>query len=307
MANYALKLPWILLLFSILCPLEILGQYAHPTFVPSWGQINPATIAWLEKDSITISRQNEAHEHGNPKYANEAVNSTAGLWGYIGKTFGLITNFELLISQEDYEETVLNEDRETSQSSQIFEKTAGVALGFLSVGYTDIGETKFYRAYRDSDSSQIDSSDYEIQKKGITIDLSKIGSPLNIFLGAFQRDVKYKNYIRTNKYTSSSGTVTTKVYNRDDYTKSEIGKALAIVLGESGKNRMRFEIFQWHSDKILYSENVSEDGGTPETRQSDEPAEEYSGATFETIFNGYTLQVEQFNLIVKNCTHKVCS
>ena len=61
MTKSALKFTWVLLLFSILSPIQILAQYASPYLGNNIHALNPAVNVWKEDSFILIAYEDSTN------------------------------------------------------------------------------------------------------------------------------------------------------------------------------------------------------------------------------------------------------
>ena len=99
MSKNALKLTWLLLLFVIFCPIEILGQYASPYLNPNKGQNNPASIVWREKSNLGVANDTWIQEENSPMTQRETSITNSFILANIGDFFGFKSGFEFMVGE----------------------------------------------------------------------------------------------------------------------------------------------------------------------------------------------------------------
>ncbi len=98
MGKNAKKLTWILLIFGLLGPKEILGQYAIPSINPQISSENPSIIPWKTKSSFSVGYKTTEGEYAEDKIASQKGFIQHGLLSIAGKYEGrnVRTGFEII-------------------------------------------------------------------------------------------------------------------------------------------------------------------------------------------------------------------
>ena len=132
MAKNTMKLTWLLLLFVIFCPIEILGQYASPYLNPLTTQTNPGSIVWREKSTVGVTKSNQKSDTGKPLTQRETDTVTALLISNTGEFFGYKSGFEFLIGEHIGKMKFYGDNSYPPANSEakgvIFDKTGGFAI-----------------------------------------------------------------------------------------------------------------------------------------------------------------------------------
>ena len=248
MAKSSPKYTWVLLLFGVLYPIEVLGQYASPSLDPFNYSQNPAATAWRTNRSIGIAEVNSLGQEGDPKYADVEQKTQVGLFGLVGEFgYGVKTGLEILLQND--EETITYDDASTPDGSnqQLLIKTGAAAIGPFALGFTDQGKVKQEEAKTIQDpyysTRQQIKGTREIQLSGISI---KIGGEkgTNVFLGGYERKETYTLSItqKTNWTVDSKDYWMEGVFDTPTVIQTSTGYAIGLRTEVNKENIYRFEI-----------------------------------------------------------------
>jgi len=238
----------VLLGLSLFAATEVAAQYASPYLNPSFAQNNPATIVWREKSVVAVGSSSLQTQRGKPKTSDSISTAVEGFFGHVGDLFGLRSSFEIMAQSHKSKTVYVDRDGTSGFSYLMLDKTGGLALGSLAIGYTDVNK---YTISADSTSEnqdykieQTDSATYKVDRTGLSLKLS------NLFLGLFQSTSRAEDHKVDGKTTNKSdSSVTSFSVSLDDFLETTHGRAIGLILGEENQNRFRLEILSQRSSQ----------------------------------------------------------
>ena len=328
MVNLAPKTTWILVLFALLCPIDILGQYALPSLNPNTPNVNPAVIPWRTKSSISLGSEYKKLEYGEPKYSVEISENSYGMFAIAGDLVPkhVRTGFEIVSRGLTTDETsnkglatglgTMEGTRINIRSTNTIDKSAGASIGPISIGYTDVSKAhssvdddmtytlpNYLNTYK-VDLRLVDNGgwDEKVERLGVTIKLGKReGSHLVIGYGT-RTTTKTKNDFSREQTTSivnNSTGATASGYPQTTFTsitvsaheEKEILTGLGFRNGIDKENKYHFEVFNIHKPEVHFSDNDSDLYTWGE--------ENTNGIIFETQTKKYSFLLEGKQTLLK--------
>ena len=293
--NLAPKTTWILVLFALLCPIDILGQYALPSLNPNTPNVNPAVIPWRTKSSISLGSEYKKLEYGEPKYSVEISSQYYGMFALAGDLVPkrVRTGFEIVTRGVKIDETnykgitiegigTLEGTRRNTRSTNTIDKSAGASIGPISIGYTDVSKAQF-RADDDMtytlpnylntykvDLRVVDNAgwDEKVERLGVTIRLGKReGSHLVIGYGTRTTTKTKNDFSRelTTSIVNNSTGASASGYPKTTFTRFTVSAheeketltGLGFRNGIDKENKYHFEVFNIRKPEVSFSDNSS--------------------------------------------------
>lgn len=292
MVNLAPKTTWILVLFALLCPIDILGQYALPSLNPNTPNVNPAVIPWRTKSSISLGSEYKKLEYGQPKYSDEISLNSYGMFANVGYFLGFKSGFEIVArglktDETDYSglETSVGTAEGTRiniRSTNTIDKSGGFSIGPISIGYTDVSKVQlsvdddmtytipnYLNTYK-VEWRLVDNGgwDEKVERLGVTIKLGKREASHLVIGYGTRTTTKTKNDFSREQTTSivnNSTGATVSGYPQTTFTsrtfeaheEKEILTGLGFRNGIDKENKYHFEVFNIRKPEIHFSDNFS--------------------------------------------------
>ena len=312
MTKSALISTWVLLLFRLLCPIQILAQYASPYLGNTIHALNPAVNVWKEDSFIAIGYgYYTKSKMSSEKKKTVQHNDNNFNFAYISETFGFPTTLELYASNSNHNEkfteyeidcdsstTTCQITDEYNQNEVMVDKSGSIAFGSFAVGYTDVNEMEMKQNAETETSSAYGESVLTGKKKfnrlGFSLRLS------NFYIGALQVKGPVSEYkmigSATQKSSSSVDYVSTMTAN--NFTQTE--NYTAIGYRYFKKNGFRFEIYKKEVPVYdMYITTLLEFVDYPENsltqfKTQTSTKEETVGLNLEAIIGNYNYIVEYY-------------
>ena len=288
------------LLFGLLCPLEILGQYASPSLDPTISSLNPAVIPWRTKSTISFFSKTTNVELGSPSVImEEKITENSAIFGIAGDLVPekVRTGFEIQSLQKyrnrtDHSFSKLDDSNSFYDKAvgsldikrNFVDKSAGASIGSFSLGYTEVTTDTVVmdikndlRSYYDNGNKRsivtadkVEKWKSKIERTGATIRLGKKDNA-NLFIGQLRLKNSRYEYKYDTKWVfenfSSSGVKTNTSfisnYYLDEIVKNTTVNAIGYKNGINNDTRYRLEIYKGETPKVFF--NMYYDNNTKES------------------------------------------
>ena len=286
-----MKLTWALLLFGLLCPVEILGQYASPYLNPLRGQKNPSAIVWREQSIVGVNIDSSISEKNSPMTQRDTSNSQKFVLAHMGDFFGIKSGFEFYIGDHKSTTEFVASDKTSGYTGQDFDKTGGFAIGPLAIGYNDVADMKIALTTIEKTSYSLIEQNItnitKINRKGLSLKIA------NLFIGIHQKASEYKETKADMKVTRLADSY---VYNfsliQTPHVVNENTVGIGILLGKENEIRYRLEIYDTQQPEVQFSQTLTNHDGSVSTSIGTTNEEKTHGVVLETQINNYYFTLE---------------